>query len=349
LNSAGESDAEAWWKLAALRGLADGLRRQRGTGLPKNVAGLLAAPPTELASSLDGIRRVTAASTIVLKDRNRPLPERLAAVPLLEHLPKAEAAALVGPLTDRLEPAEIQRAVVDVLRRLDRPAVSAVLYDSLDRMGGVARAGALQFLQQNPAELLRNIKAGRLNPALVDAMGRWSILNSAKEDVRTLGREIFGSAEGDRKKLVRRYAAALPSLAGSAARGHEVFVQTCAVCHRFRGEGGDVGPDITDVRIKSPEMLLSDILDPNNTIDPRWEAVSFEAEGGRSVTGLVTSETADAIVVRSIAATDTLPRRSVTSSKPLGVSLMPQGLEGALTEPRMADLIAFLRSDPNTK
>jgi putative heme-binding domain-containing protein len=180
-------------------------------------------------------------------------------------------------------------------------------------------------------------------------MARWSIMNSPKDEVRALGREIFGSAEGDRKKLVRRYAAALPKLEGTAARGHEIFLQTCAVCHRFRGEGADIGPDITDVRIKSPEMLLSDILDPNNSIEPRWEAISFEAEGGRSVTGSIVSETDDEIVVRGLGGTDTLPRRSVTSLKPLGVSLMPQGLEGALPEPRMADLLAFLRSDPHAK
>lgn len=347
LDLAGEGGDAAWWKLAALRGLADGLRRQRGTRLPKNVADLLASPPPELASSLEGVRRLTAASTAVLQDRGRPLATRLAAVSLLEHLPKAEAAALVGPLTDRREPAEIQRAVVEVLRRLDRAAVSAVLYDSLDAMGGVARAGAVQFLQQSPATLLRNIKAGRLNPSLVDAIGRWSIMNSPQAEIRALGREIFGSTDGDRKKLVRRYATALPSLEGSVARGHEVFLQACAVCHRFRGEGADLGPDITDVRIKSPEMLLSDILDPNNSIEPRWEAISFEAEGGRNVTGIIISETDDAIVVRGVGGTDTLPRRRVTSSKPLGVSLMPQGLEGALTEARMADLLAFLRSDPN--
>lgn len=349
LSPASGGSTAAWWQLASLRGVSEGLRRQPVARLPKNLGGLLAAPPAELAPLLDGIRALAAASTQVLSDRTRPVAERLAVIPLLEHLPKAEAAALVGPLTDRREPAEIQAAVVELLRQLDRAAITPVLYRSLDAMGGVARTGALQFLQMNPLELLRNIKAGRLNPSLVDAMGRWLILNSASEEVRTLGREIFGSTEGDRKKLVRRYAAALPALEGSAARGHEIFLQTCAVCHRFRGEGADIGPDITDVRIKSPDMLLSDILDPNNTIEPRWEAFTFEAEGGRGTTGIIQSETADAVVVRSLAGTDTLPRRSITSSRPLGLSLMPPGLEGTLTEARMADLLAFLRSDPASR
>ena len=128
-----------------------------------------------------------------------------------------------------------------------------------------------------------------------------------------------------------------------------MFAQACAVCHRFRGEGADVGPDITDVRIKTPEMLLSDILDPNNAIEPRWEAVSFTAEGGRNVVGMVVSETDTAVVVRNAGGAETIPRRAITASAPLGLSLMPAGLEAALDEPRMADLLAFLRSDPHAK
>lgn len=338
-----------WWRLAVLRGLADGLRRQPVARLPKSIPDLLANPPVELAGSLDGVRRVATAAEAVLHDRARPLAERLAAIPFLEHLPRAAALAFVGPLTHRSEPPEVQRAAVETFRHLPRAETSAAFYRHLGEMGATARSAAIQYLQQNPAELLKNIKAGRLNPSLVDAMGRWLITNSATEEIRTLGREVFGAAEGDRKQLVRRYAAALPALAGSAERGRAVFAQACAVCHRFRGEGADVGPDITDVRIKTPEMLLSDILDPNNAIEPRWEAVSFTAEGGRNVVGMVVSETDTAVVVRNAGGAETIPRRAITASAPLGLSLMPAGLEAALDEPRMADLLAFLRSDPHAK
>ncbi|MBL9200947.1 MAG: c-type cytochrome [Opitutaceae bacterium] len=338
-----------WWRLAVLRGLADGLRRQPVARLPKSIPDLLATPPAELAGSLEGVRRIAAAAETVLGDRERPVAERLAAIPFLEHMPRPAALAFAGPLTHRSEPPEVQRAAIDAFRHLPRGEVSAAFYRHLAEMGATARAAAIQYLQQNPAELLKNIKAGRLNPSLVDAMGRWLIMNSASEEVRALGRDVFGTAEDDRKKLVRRYAAALPGLAGAAERGRAVFTQTCAVCHRFRGEGADVGPDITDVRIKTPDMLLSDILDPNNAIEPRWEAVSLTADGGRNVVGMVVSESDAAVVIRNASGTETLPRRAITASAPLGLSLMPQGLEAAVDEARMADLIAYLRSDPDAK
>jgi len=121
------------------------------------------------------------------------------------------------------------------------------------------------------------------------------------------------------------------------------------VCHRFRGEGNDMGPDITDVRIKTPEMLLSDILDPNHSIEPRWEAHTLQVEGGRTLVGIIVNETNDALVVRGVTGTETLARASIQSSTALGVSLMPEGLEGTLNELRMADLVAYLRSDSDKK
>ncbi|MSU48603.1 MAG: c-type cytochrome [Opitutus sp.] len=349
LSAADNDGGGAWWKMAVLGGISEGLRRQTGDGLPKSVSALLANPPPELSDALTGVRRAAGSAGDVLKDRTRPISERLAAVALLEHLPKEEAVTFVAPLMNRREPVAIQQAMVDILRHLNRGAVSPVLYANLAEMGTVARTGAIQYLQQSPAELLKNIQAGRLSPALVDANGRWGILNSKDDNVRALGQEIFGRTEGDRKQLVRRYTAALKDFTGSAAQGKAIFQQTCTVCHRFRGEGNDVGPDITDVRIKTPEMLLSDILDPNHSIEPRWEAHTMQVEGGRTLVGIIVTETNDALVVRGLTGTETLPRSSIQASTSLGVSLMPEGLEGTLNEPRMADLLAFLRSDPEKK
>ncbi len=340
-------DAEGnWWKMAVVRGIAEGLRRQAANALPKTISALLAAPPPELAGSLSGLEKAVASAAAIVSDRSRPVSERLAAIPLIEHLPKADVAALIAPLLSSREPIEIQQATLETLTHLKRPIVTPILYAHLSEMGTAARSGAMQYLQRNPAELLQKIKAGVLNPALVDSLGRWLILNSAVEEVRTLGQEIFGKMEGDRKALVQRYATATASLQGSEARGHETFTQTCTVCHRFRGEGNDVGPDISDVRIKTPEMLLSDILDPNNAIDPQWEAYTVRVKDGRALVGRMASETNDAIVIKGPTGSETVPRASLVTAEPLGMSLMPQGLEAAIDEHRMADLLAYLRSEP---
>ncbi|MEY4940195.1 MAG: hypothetical protein RIQ93_1930 [Verrucomicrobiota bacterium] len=345
-NAAAQSN---WWQLALVSGVADGLRGQKTPTLPRTIAALMAKPPAELAHSLAGMGEVIASAPGVLNDRSRAVSERIAAVAMLEHLPSAEAAPLVGKLLARSEALEVQQAALDLFSHFDRRTLSPVLYGQLAEMGGVAKTGAMQYLQRNPMELLQRIKAGAINPALIDATGRWMMLNSADANIRALGQEVFGQAEGDRKALIRRYAKALGELPGSAMRGKEVFTQTCTMCHRFRGDGAEVGPDITDVRIKTPEMLLSDILDPNNSLEPRFEAYTIKLAGGRELVGVIASETNDALVVNSLGGSETISRSNLQNSKPLGVSLMPQGLEASLTEPRMADLLAYLRSDPDAK
>jgi putative heme-binding domain-containing protein len=334
-----------WWNMAVVSGIAEGLRQQTADSLPRTISALIAEPPAELAGSLRGLGLVVASVSATLQDRTRPVADRVAALSLLEHLPKRDAAALIGPLLSSREPVEIQQAVLEIIGRLDRGAVTPILYRNLGEMGSVARTSAMQYLQRNPLELLHRIKAGDLNPALVDAASRWGILNSSKEEVRALGQEVFGRTAGDRKALVRRYATAIAGQTASPERGREVFTQSCAVCHRFRGDGNDVGPDISDVRIKTPEMLLSDILDPNNSFEPQWEAYSVRTRDGRTLVGMMAFESNDAIVLKSITGSETISRAALEAGEPLGISLMPPGLEATLSEDRMADLLAYLRSE----
>ncbi|MFN7561744.1 MAG: hypothetical protein ACK5TH_08200 [Prosthecobacter sp.] len=46
-----------------------------------------------------------------------------------------------------------------------------------------------------------------------------------------------------------------------------------------------------------PEALLSDILDPNRMFEARWSAYTIETNDGRTLAGLIQSETADALVL----------------------------------------------------
>ncbi len=336
--------ASGWWPMAVVSGIAEGLRRQTADTLPKSLGTLVEQPPAELANSLAGVQAVLASATKVVADQSRPVSERLAAVPLLTNLSKEETARALSPLLNRREPVEIQKAVLEAVLRLDRRAASAILYERLAEMGSAARSGAIQYLQRSALEFLQKVKAGLINPALVDASGRWGFLNSGIAEVRALAGEVFGKAQGDRKGLVKKYAASVPGLPGTVTEGKRIFTQTCAVCHTFRGFGADVGPDISDVRMKSPEMLLSDILDPNGTVEPRWESYTVTTKAGAASVGVVASESNEAIVLKGISGKETILRKDVATFEPMGRSLMPEGFEGTLTEQSMADLLAYLRS-----
>jgi mono/diheme cytochrome c family protein len=58
---------------------------------------------------------------------------------------------------------------------------------------------------------------------------------------------------------------------GDAARGREVFADAeraaCIGCHRVRGEGGDVGPDLSNIGGKfGREHLVESVLEPSRQI-----------------------------------------------------------------------------------
>ena len=86
------------------------------------------------------------------------------------------------------------------------------------------------------------------------------------------------------KKLLRGSPAAailllsLPLLAGcvSAGRGKEIYArEKCGNCHRFRGEGHSLAPDLTAVTgSRSEDWIRRQILTPREN-DPRSRMPGF--------------------------------------------------------------------------
>ncbi|TXT43744.1 MAG: membrane-bound dehydrogenase, partial [Limisphaerales bacterium] len=147
----------------------------------------------------------------------------------------------------------------------------------------------------------------------------------------------------DRAKVIAGYAgvAALP---GVAARGLEVFKQHCATCHRLKGEGAEVGPDLGMAADKPVDWLLTAIFDPNAAVEDRFRALTVRLKTGGELTGIVSAETANNLVLRLPTGLD-LPvlRGDIATQTASGRSLMPEGVETLLKPQDVADLIAHLR------
>src|SRR5258708_36967921 len=69
--------------------------------------------------------------------------------------------------------------------------------------------------------------------------------------------------------------------------GRAAFRQTgCSQCHRFAGEGGSVGPDLSGVaRRLSMHDLLESLLLPSKVIAGGYATSEIENKGGEIVTG----------------------------------------------------------------
>jgi len=148
----------------------------------------------------------------------------------------------------------------------------------------------------------------------------------------------------DRAKVIAGFDG-VGDLEGDAARGREYFEILCATCHRLRGEGREVGPDLDMVANKPTDWLIAAILDPSQAVEARYRPWTIELNSGEELSGIISAEAANNLVVRVAGGDDRAVLRSeIKTVEQQGLSLMPSGFESALTLQGMADLLLWLRS-----
>jgi putative membrane-bound dehydrogenase-like protein len=148
----------------------------------------------------------------------------------------------------------------------------------------------------------------------------------------------------DRAKVIADYTG-VEEIKGNSLRGRRHFQTLCMPCHRLRGEGHEVGPDLGMVGAKPTDWMLTAILDPSQAIEPRYRAWTISLQSGTALSGIVVAETANNLVLRLAGGIEQVVLRSdIESIEPSNLSLMPTGFESALKPQDMADLLRWLRS-----
>ena len=121
---------------------------------------------------------------------------------------------------------------------------------------------------------------------------------------------------------------------------------SAAQCHKIHGAGKDVGPDITLNGRSTYDQLLSNVFDPSLVIGVGYQATTVTTKKGRTVTGLLTEETPQRIVLKLQGGEVVVfAQNDVDEINRLKVSLMPEGIEKQLKPQELADLFAFLCLD----
>lgn len=339
----GEAD---WWQFAVIDGLSDGIRRSELK--QKSLAALISAAPPELGDGTQRLSSLLESATAIALDRSKPNSARKAALPLVAQRPWEEKIEVVEKLIELTEDPEIQAAAIQSISRDNREQVAEFFFDRWDTLAPTPLREALALITGNTRSglaLMKKMKAGEISPTLMPPMTRWSYGRSTNEEIKALAMELFGQTDTDRAAVIAEYRKSLVEHEGDAANGELVFQKAaCMTCHKVGEVGIDVGPTLDDVKIKPAEALLTDILDPNRAVEERWVSVVVETKDGRSLSGLVHGDDASAITLRLPGGiTETIPRTEVKNVSPTGMSLMPVGLEAAITKSEMADLLAFLK------
>ena len=174
-------------------------------------------------------------------------------------------------------------------------------------------------------------------------MTRIKLTQYPDEAVQQRAKKLFEAEIGDRGRVVEEHRDVL-DLAASAERGKEAFERECEKCHVRTAERGRIGPDLSGVNNRGKETLLSHILDPSAAIQVRYTNYVMTTKDGRVLDGLLVGETAGTVTLRGELEDVTVLRGNVEELRASTVSLMPDGLEDALTKQELADVIAYLRA-----
>src|SRR5262249_32898511 len=151
---------------------------------------------------------------------------------------------------------------------------------------------------------------------------------SGNEEIKQLADKLFsGAIETDRAQVLERHQPVL-SMEADASAGQAVFAKRCAVCHRLRGAGHEVGPNLASLTDYSPKSLLTAILDPNRAIEAKYLDYVAVTSAGLTYTGMLANETGNSVtLLGQEGKQQTILRTDLEKLQTTGKSLMPEGLE----------------------
>jgi putative membrane-bound dehydrogenase-like protein len=322
------------WQVAGLAQLLDALdrRKLKLASVPghERTAPLFAAARATVAAGKSGEAALETALRLFGRDATRADEEA------------KQLATLLGPsLSDRA-----QKAVLSALTRGRSSQAAALLLANWSARGVAERQGIINALasrEEWTAQLFDAVERGAVGVGEIPVASRQAFARHANPALRERAAKLFPTGGGNRAEVVSKYSS-VEQLKGDGARGATVFEANCASCHAYLGRGHELGPNLSAYRTKATSDFLAAIFDPNAAMDARFTVYDVELKDGRSLTGILTSESANSLVLGMAGgARETILRPDIARMRASPLSLMPEGLEAVLQPQDIADLIAFIR------
>jgi putative membrane-bound dehydrogenase-like protein len=305
----------------------------------------------------------------------------LAAVDWLEHEPKMPSSGitdglLVRELKNESRPPAVKALALSLLSPDDKFLTSDQLHDYLlsDYPPLCLEAVRALAQQTNPDRFAMLVDIAKDN-GQSDAIRAEAItgLAGAAEQHRELLEKF--AADGTNRTLQREAARALrlahlePASAetkpaatdlagwskllekpGDPAAGRRLFFSSigarCNACHQHDGRGGRIGPDLTLLgRTNSRERIIASILQPSQEIAPEFQSWVLATKDGKTLSGLRLQKPGDDGVEDYADPTGkkfSLHSEEIESREASTTSIMPDGLEKAISIDDLRDLVTFL-------
>ena len=138
----------------------------------------------------------------------------------------------------------------------------------------------------------------------------------------------------------------LLAMSGNATKGVSVFKTNCSVCHQINGEGMDFGPKLSEIGSKLPkEGQYLAILHPDAGISFGYEGWEVKFKDGSTMAGIIASKTETDLQMKFPGGVvSNYKMADVVSMKKMDSSMMPSGLQEAMSTQDLVDLVEYLAS-----
>ncbi len=252
-----------------------------------------------------------------------------------------------------LNSARLAPQVIPLLQSYNDPSVADVLIARLPAWKGAEGAAAMEVLSSRPAsaaKVLDAIRAGKLEKSILTAYYARQMSSLGDEQLNArLAREwgAFGQTPSELRsaiaKTVAEYESA-PLWAYNAQAGAEHFKKLCATCHQPEQQKENLAPNLAGSGAKGIRYLVENVLDPNAVIGRDYQARILVTADGRALSGLVESETASAVTLRTATNSVVVAKDEIEEIRVSPNSFMPTGLLQTLNEREQIELFKYLMS-----
>ncbi len=304
----------------------------------------------EALSVLFGDKDAIATLLKRVTDTSAKPDERRAAVELLAPRKLPDFAKTLQAL---LNDADLRGTAIRVLASFPDASTPAALIKAYPKFTPEEKADAVQTLAARVGfakELLDAVEKGTIPRADVPVVTARQVLALNDKALSERLEKVWGKitpVAKERAILMKKWKDVLTEdtiKKADVTNGRALFTKNCASCHKMFGEGQAVGPELTGSQRSNLEYVLENVLDPSAVVPNEYRMVNFSLADDRVVSGIVLRETKDAVTVRTVNDTLTVPVADIVTRKQTALSIMPEGLFDAMKPDEVRDLIAYLRA-----
>jgi putative membrane-bound dehydrogenase-like protein len=322
-------------------------------------------------------QKVSLVAKEFLQDKN--IKVVMAAGEMLANLSMPEFNATLASLARSSGSEEVRASVIKNLNMLKFDDMTGLIKtgmnDKSERVRAVAISllGELTISKETLPDLVKPIFAkGGLSEqqALIKVLGKMpleksepvlvNVIDLLKSGKLTDGirLELTDAVEATQSAKLKEQLASLPKvnslldeyagtlLGGNGGSGYGIFFYNstaqCVRCHAIDGNGGKVGPDLTNVgNILTREQILEAMVDPSARLSPGFGTVKVTLTDGSEATGTLMEENAKEIILKTSDAEPLeieLSRVAKRNNYPSGMPPMGK----AMSKKEIRDLVEFL-------